>query len=112
MPVPSPWSSLKDDVLSVLKQSVQDFVDLQKPQAQALLAEIADQGAKQAWLLLNGSDVEKAQAEGNIRSLKAQAIIGLADGVIVTATELKAAFVKVVETVGTFLLMNAPKLLG
>ena len=112
MPVPSPWSSLKDDVLKVLTQSVQDFVDLQKPEAQALLAELAEQGAKQTWLLLNGSDDEKAQAEANIRSLKAQAIIGLADGVIVTAVELKAAAVKVVETVGNFLLVNASKLLG
>lgn len=112
MPVPSPWSSLKDDVLDVIRKSVDDFVDLQKPEALALLSEIAEQGAKQTWLLVNGTDDEKLQAQGNLRSLKAQAIIGLADGVIVTAAELKAAAVKVVETVGNFLLANASKLLG
>ena len=111
MPIPAPWSSLAGDVLTVLKQSVQDFVDTEKPEAKALLAEIAEQGAKQTWLLSNGTDAEKAQAEGNIRSLKAQAVIGLADGVILTAVELKAAAVKVVETVGNFLLMYGPKLL-
>jgi hypothetical protein len=108
----APWDTLKDGVLSILKESVKDFVDLEKQETKDLLAELAEQGAKQSWLLTHGSDAEKAQAPGNLRSLKAHAVIGVADDVIVASRELKATFVKVVETVGHLLIQYGPKLLA
>jgi hypothetical protein len=106
------WSELKDDVLDVLKDSVRDFVDVESDEAKEILGEISERAAKQTYLLVNGSDVEKVQAPGNIRSLKAQAIIAAATLVVTGSAELRAAFVKVVETVGNFLLKNAPKLIA
>lgn len=106
------WSGLKDDVLDVLKVSVRDFIDVERDDAKEALGEIAERAAKQTWLLVKGSDVEKAQAPGNIRSLKAQAIIVAATLVVSGSAELRAAFVKVVETIGNFLLRNAPKLIA
>jgi hypothetical protein len=109
---PELWSSLKDDVLDVLRDSVKDLMDVEKDEVKALLLEVAEQGAKQTWLSINGSDAEKSQAPGNLRSLKAHVIIDAADSVIVASKELRAAFIKVVETVGLFLLKNAPKLIA
>jgi hypothetical protein len=109
---PTPWDSLKSDTLQVLKNSVSDLVDVEKDEVKEALSEIAEEGAKQAWLLVSGSDAEKAQAPGNLRSLKAQAIIVAADVMINASREARAAFVKVVETVGIFLLQNAPKLIA
>jgi hypothetical protein len=109
---PSLWESLKDDVLDILKDSVKDFMDVEKDEVKALLAEVAEQGAKQTWLLINGDDAEKAQAPGNLRSLKAHVIIDAANAVIVGSKELRAAFIKIVETAGLFLLKNAPKLVA
>jgi hypothetical protein len=109
---PSLWSGLKDDVLTILKDAAKDLVDVEKPEVKALLAEVAEEGAKQSYLLINGNDAEKAQAPSNLRSLKAHVIIDVADGVIVSSKELKAAFVKIIETAGLFLLQNAPKLIA
>jgi len=112
MPDANPWSSLKDDVLDVLKDSVKDLVDVEKDEVKALLGEVAEQGARQTYLLVNGNDAEKDQAPRNLRSLKAHVIIDAADAVIVGSKELKGAFVKAVETIGLFLLKNAPKLIA
>lgn len=109
---PTLWAGLKDDVLAILKDAAKDLVDVEKDEVKALLAELAEQGAKQSWLLVNGTDDEKAQAPGNLRSLKAHAVIDAADAVIVSSKELKKAFVKVIETAGLFLLQNAPKLIA
>jgi hypothetical protein len=109
---PTDWSSLRDDTLSVLKDSLRDFVDVEKEVVKTALTDIAESLAKQTWLSVRGSDDERAQAPGNIRSLKAQAIILAADTEIVAAKELRATFVKIVETAGLFLLKNAPKLLA
>lgn len=112
MPDSIPWSSLKDDVLSLLKESVHDLVNVEKDDVKAFLSDIAEQGAKQSWLLLNGTDDEKAQAPVNLKSLKAQAVIWAADAVILASKELKAAFVKAIETAGLFLLKYAPQVLA
>lgn len=109
---PNLWAPLKDDVLGVLKDAVKDFVDVEKPQVKELLVEVAEEGAKQSWLLVNGNDAERAQAPVNLRSLKAQVIIAAADAEIVSSKELRSAFIKVVETVGLFLLKNAPTLIA
>lgn len=109
---PALWSSLKDDVLDVLRDSMKDFVDVEKDEVKTLLVEIAEQGAKQTWLSINGTDAEKSQAPGNLRSLKAHVIIDVADSVIVSSKELRAAFIKIVETAGLFLLKNAPRLIA
>ncbi len=109
---PTPWESLKNDTIQVLKSSVADLVDVEKDEVKAALVELAEESAKQAWLLVNGSDMEKAQAPGNLRSLKAQALITAADVMVNASREARAAFVKVVETVGLFLLQNAPKLIA
>lgn len=109
---PTDWAALRDDVLGVLKDSVRDFVDVEKEVVKTALTGIAESLAKQTWLSIRGSDDERAQAPGNIRSLKAQAIILAADTEIVAARELRATFVKVIETAGLFLLRNAPKLLA
>jgi hypothetical protein len=106
------WEPLKDDVLDVLRDAVKDFVDVEKPEVKALLAEVAEMGAKQTWLIVNGNDAEREQAPGNLRSLKAHVIIDIADATIVASKELRAAFIKIVETVGLFLLKNAPKLIA
>jgi hypothetical protein len=108
---PALWAPLKDSVVSVLKDALKDFVDVEKSKVKDLLAEVAEEAAKQSWLLVNGTDDEKAQAIGNLRSLKAQVIIDVADAEIVAAHEMRATFIKIVETVGLFLLQNAPKLL-
>src|SRR6185369_11257239 len=95
---PTLWSDLKTDVLDVLRDSVKDFMDVEKPEVKALLEEVAEEGAKQTWLSINGSEAERSQAPGNLRSLKAHVIIDAADSVIVGAKELRAAFIKIVET--------------
>jgi hypothetical protein len=109
---PALWASLKDNVLSILKDTAKDIVDVEKPEVVSLLKELAEEGAKQTWLLVNGSDDEKAQAAGNIRSLKAQAIIDAADGIIVASAHLLVAFSKIIETAGNFLIQNGPAILA
>lgn len=109
---PTLWASLKDDTLAVLKDSVRSLVDVEKDEVKKALAEIAEEAAKQTWILVNGSMDEKAQAPGNLRSLNAQAVIVAADVMVVSSREAREAFVKVIETVGIFLLRNAPKLLA
>lgn len=106
------WSELKDDVLDVLKDSVRDFVDVEKDEVKEALSEIAERGAKQTWLLVRGSDVEKAQAPGNLRSLRAQAIIVAATVVVDGSAQMREVFVRIVGTIGNFLLRNAPRLVG
>lgn len=106
------WADLKDRNLEILRDAVKDFVDVEKPRVKEILAEVAQDAAKQAWLLVNGNDAERAQAPGNLRSLKAQVIIAAADAEVVAAKELRSAFIKVVETLGLFLLQNAPRLIA
>ncbi len=109
---PTSWASLKDDTLKILKDSVSDLVDVEEDEVKEALRDLAEEAAKQTWHLVNGSDAEKAQAPGNLRSLKAQAIIIAADIMINSSREARAMFLKVIETVGIFLLQNAPKLIA
>lgn len=106
------WSELEGDVLDVLKDSVRDLIDVESDEAKEALGEIAKRAAKQTWLLIKGSDVERAQAPGNLRSLRAQAVIVAATLIVSGSAEIRAAFVKAVETVGNFLIKNAPKLIA
>jgi hypothetical protein len=112
MPDSSLWAPLKNDVVELLTDSVGDLIDIGSDEAKNLIDAVAEEGARQAWLLVNGNDAERAQAPGNLRSLKAHVIIDAADAVIVGSKELRTAFVKAVEVVGLFLLKNAPKLLA
>ena len=108
---PNLWAPLKDDVYDILKDSVKDFMDVEKHEVKTLLLEVAEMGAKQTWLLINGNAAEQAQAPGNLRSLKAHVIIDAASAVIIAQKELRSAFIKIVETIGLFLLKNATRLI-
>jgi hypothetical protein len=112
MPDTNPWSALKDDVLGTLKEAVGDLVDVESAAVKAPLAAIAEDMARQTWLSVEGTGDEKLQAASNLRSLRAQATIVAAIAVVTGAAELRAAFVKAIETAGIFLLQNAPKLLA
>ena len=106
------WADLKESNLEILREAVKDFIDIEKPRVKEVLAEVAKDAAKQAWLLVNGNDAERAQAPGNLRSLKAQVIIAAADAEIVASKELRSAFIKIVESLGLFLLKHAPVLVA
>ncbi len=109
---PSLWASLKDTTVSVLTETLKDIVDVEKPEVKDLILEVGEEGAKQTWLLINGSDDEKAQAPGNLRSLHAHVIIDAADAVILSTKELRTAFLKIVQTAGGFLLASAERLIS
>lgn len=106
------WEPLAEDILGSLRESVRDLVDTERDDVKEALAEIAKEAARQTWLLVRGDDAEKAQAPANLRSLKAQAIIVAADVVVNSTREARAEFFRVIETVGIFLLRNAPKLIA
>ena len=108
----NPWDDLTSGTLDILKSSAKDLIDVEQPEAKALLAELAEEGAKQTYYLTFGNDDQKAQAPGNIRSLKAQAVIDGADLVIVGVAHALAAFGKIVENTGEWLLKYGPTLLA
>jgi hypothetical protein len=108
---PNLWAPLKDEVYDILQESVKDFMDVSKNEVKTLLLEVAEMGAKQTWLMVNGNAAEQAQAPGNLRSLKAHVIIDAASTVIIASKELRTSFIKIVETVGLFLIKNAARLI-
>jgi hypothetical protein len=108
----NPWDGLKDNVYGALKESVHDLVDIESDVVKAALTEITEDLAKQTWLSVEGTGEEKLQAAGNLRTLRGQAVIVSARAVVTGAAELRAAFVKAIETAGIFLLKNAPALIA
>ena len=108
----NPWDGLKDSVYGTLKESVNDLVDVESDVVKAALTEITEDMAKQTWLSVEGVGDEKLQAAGNLRSLRGQAVIVAARAVVTGSSELRAAFVKAIETAGIFLLRHAPALIA
>jgi ribosome-binding ATPase YchF (GTP1/OBG family) len=104
--------SLKGQILPVLTSSVKDLVDTEKAEVKSFLEDNALEMAKQTYYSVNGTDDEKAQAPDNMAALKAQAVIEACDIVIVSSAKILAMIVKVLETVGNFLIQNAPAILA
>lgn len=107
----NPWDALKSQLLPLLKASVSDFVDAEKPEVSSFLSEKAEQLAKQTWVSLNGTDEEKAEAISNLRQLKAQVVMEAVDAqILATAAALKLLG-KVFDVVVNFTLQYGSKLL-
>lgn len=110
--MPNPWDALTESVLGTLKESVRDLADVESDIVKVPLRDIAQDMARQTWLSVEGTGEEKLQAAGNLRSLRGQAVIVAARAVVVGSAELRAQFVKAIETAGIFLLRNAPALIA
>lgn len=108
-----PWDELGSQVLSLLKQSVSDFVSSEKPEVEAFLKDKAQEIARQTWTSLNGaSDDEKQVARENLRHLKAQVIMEAADLQIVATAKALGLLSKVFDVAANFLIQYAPKILA
>lgn len=106
------WDNLASQLLPLLKNSVSDFIDAEKPGLEAFLKEKAEIIAKQTWISLNGSDEEKAEAISNLRHLKAQVIMEAASLEIVATTAAVKLLGKVFEVVTNFALRYGATLLA
>lgn len=109
--MPNPWDNLTEELFGLIKTSVTDLVDTERPEVEAFLRENAVMAAKQTWISLNGSDEEKAEALSNLRHLKSQAIMRAASLQIVATTAAVNLFSKVMEVVANFALTFGRKLL-
>ena len=109
----NPWDELGGQVLSLLKQSVSDFVSSEKPEVEAFLRDKAAEIARQTWISLNGtSEEEKQTARENLRHLKAQVIMEAASLQIVATAKALGLLSKVFDVVANFLIQYAPKILA
>jgi len=108
----NPWDALTGELLPLLKSSVSDFVETEKPEVEAFLKEKAGLIAKQTWISLNGTDDERAESVNNLRHLKAQVVMEAASLEIVATTAAVKLLGKVFEVVSNFALQYGAKLLA
>lgn len=107
----NPWDNLTEELLGIIKSSVTDLVDTERPEVEAFLKENAVQAAKQTWISLNGSDSDKAEAISNLRHLKSQAVMRAVSLQIIATTAAVNLLSKVMEVVVNFSLTFGRKLL-
>lgn len=109
--MPNPWDNLTEELFGIIKSSVTDLVDAERPEVEAFLRENAVLAAKQTWISIHGSEEEKAEAISNLRHLKSQAIMRAASLQIVATTAAVNLLSKVLEVVSNFALQFGRKML-
>jgi len=108
-----PWEPLKDEVLALLKEGIQEIASELKPEVQAFLEDIAIQGAKEKWRALNASDPsERAIAESNLRHLRGQAVAEMKKQKLAVTSWAEGLLGKTLDIALGFLVKVAPKLLA
>lgn len=108
-----PWEPLKDEVLALFKEGVQEVASELKPAAQAFLEDIAIQGAKEKWRALNAPDPnERAVAESNLRHLRGQAVAEAKKQQLAVTSWAEGLLRKTLDVALGFLVKVGPKLLA
>lgn len=108
-----PWEALKDEILSLMKESLKDLADEVKEDANAFLEDIAIQAAKEKWRSLNASDPnERAVAESNLRHLRGQSVAEMKRLELALSDRAEGLFEKILDVSLGFLIKIAPALLA
>ena len=112
-PMPDPWDSLKNEVLSALRESIRDFASELKDAARSFLDDQAVKIAEEKWRQLNAPTEEERQlAESNLRHLQGQIGAEIARLQLATTSRAAELLERVVSTAIGVLVRIAPALLG
>lgn len=107
----SPWSDLANEILDILKQSAEDFLDEQG--VEQFLKETAERYAKWKYKAITTTNPKKRKEyEGNLKDVLAQVDIEVARLAVASSKATLKLLATIAKTVGKFLLKLAPSLLG
>jgi CO dehydrogenase/acetyl-CoA synthase beta subunit len=109
----NPWDALKDEVSSLLRDEVKDFISETKPELMSFLKDKAETIAREKWAELKATtDDERELARSNLKHLRGQIGAEIARLQLASTERAGALLKKVLETTIGIVIRVGPALLG